>query len=278
MLLGAGIPLALFARPLQSAITDWLGLARLPEVASLYTEETVLARQALSAAGDYAGLLESFTRYLVYDYFVTGLFVGWLGYALGRFLIGHWVGRRAYLSEPQQYLPGFRRLLRVALPAGLIIDGIASLLSVHRHADWMPIKDDTIGILADTVHLVAVPVLACGYLCAIVVGLHTERVRRWLLRLAPVGRMALTNYLTQSAFHAYVLFGVGPGLALAGRLGTSAVVLIVLLAFAAQIVFSHWWLAHFRFGPAEWLWRALTYGTLPPLRSIPRPVIMERSR
>ena len=38
------------------------------------------------------------------------------------------------------------------------------------------------------------------------------------------------------------------------------------LIFAAQIAISHWWLARFRFGPAEWVWRSLTYGRLQPMR------------
>ena len=33
------------------------------------------------------------------------------------------------------------------------------------------------------------------------------------------------------------------------------------------------WLRHFRMGPAEWLWRSLTYGRIQPLR-----VAAERAR
>jgi uncharacterized protein len=39
--------------------------------------------------------------------------------------------------------------------------------------------------------------------------------------------------------------------------------------FAAEMVFSTIWLRHFRFGPAEWLWRSLTYGEVQPLRQSP---------
>jgi len=38
--------------------------------------------------------------------------------------------------------------------------------------------------------------------------------------------------------------------------------------FAAQVALSRVWLRHFRFGPMEWLWRAITYWRLPPLRRI----------
>jgi uncharacterized protein len=38
------------------------------------------------------------------------------------------------------------------------------------------------------------------------------------------------------------------------------------LLFALQAAWSRWWLARFRFGPAEWLWRMVSYGRLEPLR------------
>jgi uncharacterized protein len=78
--------------------------------------------------------------------------------------------------------------------------------------------------------------------------------------------MALTNYLAQGFIYAFILFGVGPGLGLAGRIGAFPVVLISLAYFALQIVFSHWWLARYRFGPMEWVWRTLTYGERPVMR------------
>jgi len=44
-----------------------------------------------------------------------------------------------------------------------------------------------------------------------------------------------------------------------------------LAIFCVQVAFSHWWLARFRFGPAEWVWRSLTYGKAQPLRQPPAP-------
>ncbi|MFB3061688.1 MAG: DUF418 domain-containing protein, partial [Candidatus Binatia bacterium] len=41
---------------------------------------------------------------------------------------------------------------------------------------------------------------------------------------------------------------------------------LTVLIFTLQIMLSGWWLKHFRFGPAEWLWRTLTYGKLQPMR------------
>jgi uncharacterized protein len=77
--------------------------------------------------------------------------------------------------------------------------------------------------------------------------------------------MALTNYLAQALICVPVFYGfglgVGPQFGVPGRLVTFA------LLFGVQILFSHWWLARFRFGPAEWVWRSLTYLRRQPMRS-----------
>jgi len=79
---------------------------------------------------------------------------------------------------------------------------------------------------------------------------------RWSAPFAAAGRMAFTNYLTQSLIFALVFNGLG----LFGRLATAPVAAFGLALYAAQLAFSVWWLKRRRFGPFEWLWRSLTYG------------------
>ena len=80
--------------------------------------------------------------------------------------------------------------------------------------------------------------------------------------MAAVGRMALTNYLTHSvvALIIFVLLGYW------GAFERHQLYYIVFSVWAMQIVISPIWLRHFHFGPVEWLWRYLTYGTPPPFR------------
>src|SRR5690606_17784977 len=110
-------------------------------------------------------------------------------------------------------------------------------------------------------------VLAAGYSSAIVLAFQHGRGRAFFDLFRPVGQMALTNYLIQGLAYGLVLFGVGPGLALAGRIGSAAMVGTCVAFFVAQWRFSRWWLAHYRFGPMEWLWRWLAYGARPELKS-----------
>lgn len=82
--------------------------------------------------------------------------------------------------------------------------------------------------------------------------------------LARVGQMALTNYLTQSVICG--LLFTGAGLGLFGQLERHQLYYIVAAIWVLQLAWSPWWLNRYQFGPAEWLWRSLTYGKRQPMR------------
>ncbi len=87
----------------------------------------------------------------------------------------------------------------------------------------------------------------------------------WLTRrLAAVGRMALSNYLTHSIVCTTLFYGYGFGLF--GQINRTGLAAIVLTIWVIQLWISPIWLKHFRFGPAEWLWRSLTYWKLQPMK------------
>ena len=85
--------------------------------------------------------------------------------------------------------------------------------------------------------------------------------------LAAAGRMSLTNYLLMALLLGVLApafeFGVYK------RLGPALSSALAVAIYAALIFGSTWWARHFRFGPAEWLWRSLTYGKLQPMRLQP---------
>ena len=106
--------------------------------------------------------------------------------------------------------------------------------------------------------------LAFAYGIAIVAAIHRplgSQLMRWV---APLGRMAFTNYVVQSVILGWIFYGYGLGFF--GRMSAANCFVVVVLIYAAQIVFSIWWLRRFRFGPLEWLWRSLMYGHRQPLR------------
>nr|AQQ74625.1 hypothetical protein [uncultured bacterium] len=261
-LLAVGIICAILGRVTAKTLQQYTGLATWTEPGTRFTDDAVLARQALSEAGDYFGLVRTFLDLTLFDYVANGFLVGWFFYALGRFLVGAWVGRHGWIARARQLLPGWQRLMRWTLPPGLVLEGAATLLAESPLLPEFAHR----GYLAEVAHLVTAPLLATGYVAGLVVLYHGPLGAKLLAPFAWAGRMALTNYLAQSLVMGFVLFGVGPGLALAGHIGTCALTGIVIVAFAAQMLISRWWLGRYVYGPVEWLWRALTYGHRPPLR------------
>jgi uncharacterized protein len=83
-------------------------------------------------------------------------------------------------------------------------------------------------------------------------------------RLAATGRLALTNYLATSVILAAIYHSWGLGLF--GATGRGATWLVALIPIAAMLGWSPWWLARFRQGPCEWVWRSLAQGRSLPLR------------
>ncbi|MEO0512131.1 MAG: DUF418 domain-containing protein [Planctomycetota bacterium] len=91
--------------------------------------------------------------------------------------------------------------------------------------------------------------------------------KRWLApvtgALANVGRMALSNYFAQTLICTTLFYGYGLGYF--GRIGYPGLFYVMGGVWAFNIVFSAVWLRFFRFGPAEWVWRSLTYLKPQPL-------------
>ena len=88
--------------------------------------------------------------------------------------------------------------------------------------------------------------------------------RDWLERwLAPLGRMALTNYLAQTVICTTLMYGHGFGMF--GSLGRAQLWFVVLPIWGVQIIASKWWMDRFAFGPIEWAWRTLTHWRIQPM-------------
>ncbi len=87
--------------------------------------------------------------------------------------------------------------------------------------------------------------------------LRSDGASKWKI-LAPVGRMALTNYLMQTILGIVIFYGVGFGLG--GNIGPALFLPIGLTIYSFQVIYSNWWFRYFNYGPLEWVWRQLTYG------------------
>lgn len=184
---------------------------------------------------------------------------GFMVLVLGLFLLGMWLVQSGAMVHPERYLALFRRLAWIALPIGAALVVSSSLVATR----YAPLQNDRQWQLAMGLQLLGNLPMASGYIAVVVLALRRPGGRRGLGWLAPAGRMALTNYIGQSVLGTLFFYGYGLGY---WGMPRAQQVLYVLAVFALQVALSRWWLARFRFGPLEWLWRWATYGRRPAMR------------
>jgi uncharacterized protein len=215
----------------------------------------------------------------------VGGYLQWLGRfglpsyvsILASFLIGLWIVKSGYLRRVIGEPRVTRRLLGVAVAAAAV--GYAS---GHWADTLWPLRAP-----ANPVNAFPYPYFqlvmrrqfvlkffnwetegtAVAYACVLLLIWQRPLGERLLQPLAAAGRMALTTYLTQSIVCTLLFYSYGLGWY--GSVGFTGMLLITLILFACQMAASTWWLARFRYGPAEWLWRTLTYGRAPEMRVAP---------
>jgi uncharacterized protein len=212
--------------------------------------------------GSYSTLLAA--RWAI---FVRGLPHDWRAFVPGMnltlFILGLLALRHGVFEEPKRHL----RLIR-----GWMIFGASSwalswvmMLAVRPRLPRTSIPDVQWPLLG-AFGLVQAQWLCLTYIGAVVLLLAYRP--QWATRLrlfGLAGRMALTNYMVQVVVLDVLASGYGFGL----KLRPYVYVLAAILLFGAEAALSRAWLARYRFGPLEWLWRSITYARWQPLRRQP---------
>lgn len=177
--------------------------------------------------------------------------------ALGAILIGAGLYRTGFMSGAMS-ASAYRKTALVGLAIGLPLAALGviatALNGYSREVAFIGQIPNTLGTIP----------AALGYMSLII--LWDARADAWLKRrMRAVGRMALTNYLTQTLFGVIVLTTL---LGDSDSVGRAALLLFVFAVWALQLWWSQAWLGRFLFGPAEWLWRVATYRRGQPLRRV----------
>jgi uncharacterized protein len=172
------------------------------------------------------------------------------------FLLGAFAWRAGILAAPSKSRPLLAGTAFVALVAGaaLTLAAAGAALFGTRSLGRGHFAAEALGAV----------VLAFGYGAAVIAVASLPAGRRILGWASPIGRMAFTGYLVQSVILGLVFYGYGFGLF--GRMGAAPALLLAAAIYVVQVVFSKWWLQCFYYGPVEWLWRRLMYGSAQPMR------------
>lgn len=254
LMLGIGSALALMA---GLSIDSWPPEQLADSVQDWAPSAALIAEQVAIYQGSWTEQQAHRVPYAVE--FHTFVFFFWaLWRAGGLMLIGMAVYRWGLLSaslDPARY----RRLLLVGLLLGLPL--VAWGLYRNEADGWV---FETGFFLNAQFNYWGSLLVSLAYICVVMLWCLGDRLAALKTRLAAVGRMAFSNYIAQSLICTLVFYGHGLGQF--GQWERWQLLLLVLGVWAVLLLVSPWWLARYRFGPLEWLWRSLTYMKRQPMR------------
>ncbi len=183
---------------------------------------------------------------------------------LGFFLLGLYAGRRRLFQNLPEHGPLFRTVTKYSgfTVLGIILLFAASIALIGQ--DKQPPK--AVELIFSGLFDLGNGALTVFYITGLTLLFQRVSWQRIAEPLAAVGKMALTNYVSQSVIGTLLFYGYG--LNLLGEISTATATSLAIPIFLAQVLFSRWWLARFQYGPLEWIWRSLTYGRAQPMRLV----------
>ncbi|MBL8229920.1 MAG: DUF418 domain-containing protein [Bryobacterales bacterium] len=238
----------------KSAAKDWAALQELFSPTKEAVEKEIKAHREgwVSALKHRAGMSAQFQTSMFFQFVFLDVF--------GMLILGMGLAKAGVFDAALSY-----RAYAWMIAVGL---GIGVPLNYWAASKWAASNygiPEFLGYIAST----ADPgrfLVAAAYVGAIMI-LCKAGVLGWIrMLLGSVGRMALTNYLLTSIVLTFVFDGWGLGLF--AKYERHQLIWFVLGMWAINLVLSPIWLRYFRFGPAEWAWRSLTYWRRQPLRRI----------
>ena len=231
-------------RALAEAWTDFSG--------DFKVDETGQAQELNARRGDYP-TVAAFSFHYMNEQFMFVIPVILIPDALAMMLLGMALYRLGVMNG-ERSRTFYGRLMIGGFAVGLTANGWEHYQAVASDYDLLA----TFSYAQATYHIGRLG-MALGWMGLVMIACQAGLWTALRNRLAAVGRMALSNYLLHSLICLFIFTGAGLGLV--GQLERWALYLIVLAIWTLQLWLSPWWLGRYRYGPAEWLWRTLTYGS-----------------
>ncbi len=189
-------------------------------------------------------------------------FVSRIPKVLGMFLIGYVVGRSNFYKNIAQHRKLLYRIIAFGIVVGLPANYFLARYMSWYNADYFALKIN--GWYQTIAYALGVVPLAMTYVAIFMLSFQSVSGKKILSVLAPVGKMAFSNYIMQSLIGNFVFLGAGLGYL--EQVGPFYFTLFGIAIFTVQIILSTIWLNYFNYGPLEWLWRSATYKKWQPLK------------
>ena len=229
--------------------------ARIHAMARMHPGEAAVAKHKAQAAADtaearssWAGAYRVNTREYLH---ILSNYPWTIPSTLGLMMLGLSLFKSGFLAGKSS-----TRRYAVVVAAGTVALAIVVWLTWRKDIVEFPVLG------GDSLEFFLTPVVSLAYASSLVLLLRAGAAAL-LSPFAAAGRMAFTNYLTQSLIMTSIFYG-GRG----GRMGEvnrPGLWAIVVTVWMLQLIWSPVWLSRFDMGPFEWVWRCLTYGRRIPL-------------
>ena len=216
---------------------------------SYFTDQNL---QILSDSYKKGSLSQVFTanlRLYYHAFILSGADLRDIAETLGRFLLGYYLLRIHLFEQIESKKKIFMNVLLLTSVPTLIYFIFLWL----QHFKQIELNSEYITFFLK----VGVLSTSCFYASILTLLFIRFRINRIFKMLQLLGRITLTNYLFISCFAVILFYGIG-----FGKLGDLPLHFIWLWAACLLIfetVFSYLWQKKYRYGPAEWLWRFLSY-------------------
>ena len=176
---------------------------------------------------------------------------------LGLFIAGMLIGRQGIHKSEEKMVKYSRLFLPYCLAFWAVFYAVAFLLPVWGVDGFALRVGQTLFKTYGNLGQMMV------YFCGFTLLYYRYKGQKVLDRIAPVGRMSVTNYMAQSIVGVSLFYGFGGNFAVEFNYLQS---FLLGAAFCViQIAYSNWWIKRFYYGPMEWLWRSLTWFQVVPL-------------
>ncbi|MFC4293104.1 DUF418 domain-containing protein [Sphingorhabdus arenilitoris] len=208
--------------------------------------------------GSYAGILDDKLTEKLFDP-LLGI-IGVLLETLPFMLIGMAMAQNGFITgqaKPQTY----RRFAIWGFGGGLILTALCAAVNIRTAFD--PV---TVMVIEMNAAMPARLLMTVGYAALLILFIRRFSLACISQHISAAGRVAFTNYIGTSVCMTAIFYGYGFGLY--GQVSRPWLYGFVLCAWAVMLLWSKPWLAHFHYGPLEWLWRSLARGRLQPLRRV----------
>jgi uncharacterized protein len=188
-------------------------------------------------------------------------FVSRIPKVLGMMLIGFVIGRSGFYKKIGTYK---KKLLLYVLLALMVAIPANYMLAVYMQNpdNYYNLKIE--GWYETIAYALGVAPLALVYTILLAVLFQSTFISSILKLVAPLGKMAFSNYIMHSLIGIITFYGIGFGMMT--QVGLFALTIFAVMVFVCQIIISTIWLKYFEFGPIEWVWRSLTYGKQQPFK------------